>query len=119
MSEPAASPARESEWTLGWRIVLGCALASGTGIVLLYFTFNMFVLPLAEELKVSRGEIGAIQALIVTGALGSIVIGRMADLWGFRTTYLASAVTTVATMLAAARFGQSVTHLAVSVAVFG
>lgn len=119
MSEPAISPARESEWTLGWRIVLGCALASGTGIVLLYFTFNMFVLPLAEELKVSRGEIGAIQALIVTGALGSIVIGRLADLWGFRITYLASAVTTVATMLAAARFGQSVTHLAISVAVLG
>lgn len=116
---PDPAMAGTSEWALGWRIVLGCALASGTGIVLLYFTFNMFVLPLAEELKVSRGEIGSIQALIVTGALGSIVIGRAADLWGFRATYLACAAATAATMVLAARFGQSVTHLAISIAVLG
>ena len=78
--KPSAAPAAgESEWTRGWRIVLGCAIASGTGIVLLFFTFNMMVLPLAAELGVSRGEIGSIQALVVTGALGSIVIGRAAD----------------------------------------
>lgn len=71
MTEPqAALPAGESEWTIGWRIVLGCALGAGAGIVLLFFTFNMFVLPPSQELGVTRGEIGSIQALIVTGAGG-------------------------------------------------
>ena len=61
----------DNEWRDGWRIVLGCALASGSGIVLLFFTFNLFVLPLAAELGVTRGEIGTVQALIVTSALGA------------------------------------------------
>ena len=59
----APLPPEESEWTIGWRIVLGCALGAGAGIVLLFFTFNMFVLPLSQELGVTRGEIGSIQAL--------------------------------------------------------
>lgn len=119
MNPSAAPAAGESEWTRGWRIVLGCAIASGTGIVLLFFTFNMMVLPLAAELGVSRGEIGSIQALVVTGALGSIVIGRAADRWGFRATYLASAALTVATMLIVVRFGQTLTHIAIGVATLG
>lgn len=119
MNLSAAPAAGESEWTRGWRIVLGCAIASGTGIVLLFFTFNMMVLPLAAELGVSRGEIGSIQALVVTGALGSIVIGRAADRWGFRATYLASAALTVATMLIVVRFGQTLTHMAIGVATLG
>lgn len=119
MNPSAAPAAGESEWTRGWRIVLGCAIASGTGIVLLFFTFNMMVLPLAAELGVSRGEIGSIQALVVTGALGSIVIGRAADRWGFRATYLASAALTVATMLIVVRFGQTLIHMAIGVAALG
>ncbi|PKB19172.1 sugar phosphate permease [Novosphingobium kunmingense] len=113
------APAGESEWTRGWRIVLGCALASGTGIVLLFFTFNLMVLPLATELGVSRGEIGAIQALVVTGAIGSVVIGRVADIWGFRATYLACAAATVAAMLIIARYGETLAHMAIGVAVLG
>lgn len=118
-AQAGAPPAGTGEWTRGWRIVLGCAVASGTGIVLLFFTFNMMVLPMAAELGVSRGDIGSIQALIVTGALGSIVIGRAADLWGFRATYLVSAALTVASMLVIARFGQTLGHMAIGVAVLG
>ena len=43
MTETLAALREESEWTIGWRIVVGCALAAGAGIVLLFFTFNMFV----------------------------------------------------------------------------
>ncbi len=64
----------DSEWTEGWRIELACGLASATGIVLLFFSFNLFVLPIAKDLGVTRGTVGSIQALVVAGALGSPVI---------------------------------------------
>ena len=119
MSQIPAALAEESEWTLGWRIVLGCALGAGAGIVLLFFTFNMFVLPLASELGVSRGEIGSIQALIVTGALGAIVIGRAADIWGFKPVYLACAAIVIAGQVLSAMFGTTLTHMAITIAVLG
>lgn len=109
----------ESEWTVGWRIVLGCALASGSGIGLLFFTFNMFVLPLAHELGVSRGEVGQIQALVVTGALGAPLIGRAADIWGFKPVYLLCTAAVVAGEVLSAMFGTTLTHLAISTAMLG
>ena len=119
MTETSASLDEENEWKIGWRIVLGCALGAGAGIVLLFFTFNMFVLPLASELEVSRGEIGSIQALIVTGALGAIVIGRAADIWGFKPVYLACATIVVAGQVLSAMFGTTLTHMAITIAVLG
>lgn len=109
----------EDEWRDGWRIVLGCALASGSGIVLLFFTFNMFVLPLAAELGVTRGEIGTIQALIVTGALGAPIIGRAADIWGFKAVYLACTGLLVTGEVIAALFASTLAHMAISIAVLG
>ena len=35
MTAPAAAP--PGEWTGGWRIVLACAVANGTGISLLFY----------------------------------------------------------------------------------
>jgi predicted MFS family arabinose efflux permease len=119
MSDSATPARQESEWTVGWRIVLGCALASGTGIVLLFFTFNMLVLPLADELKVSRGEIGAIQALIVTAALGAPIMGRAADIWGFKPVYLGCAGLVAIVETIAALYATTLVHLAISVAVLG
>lgn len=114
------NPAADAnEWSLGWRIVLGCALASGSGIVLLFFTFNMFVLPLAQELDVSRGAVGKVQALIVTGALGAPLIGRAADIWGFKPVYLLCTAVVVAGQVISALFGTTLTHLAISIAVLG
>ena len=119
MSESQALLQAESEWTRGWRIVLGCALASGSGIVLLFFTFNLFVLPLAAELGVTRGEIGTIQALIVTGALGAPIIGRAADIWGFKAVYLACTGLLVAGEIIAAQFASTLMHMAITIAMLG
>jgi MFS family permease len=119
MSEAAALLHEESEWTIGWRIVLGCALGAGAGVVLLFFTFNMFVLPLAQELGVTRGEIGSVQALIVTGALGSIVIGRAADIWGFKPIYLSCAVILITGQILSVMFATTLTHMAISIGVLG
>lgn len=115
MSEPVP----DSEWRQGWRIVLGCALAAGTGIVLLFFTFNLFVLPMADELKVTRGELGAIQALIVTAAPASVLIGRAADLYGFKPVYLVCAATAAAVEVVVASFGETLLHLGLGVALLG
>lgn len=85
-----------SEWRRGWRIVLGCAIGSGMGAVLLFFTFSLFVLPITREFGVTRGEIATIQSLIVAGALGSPLIGRATDRLGFRAVFLASMVAVIA-----------------------
>ena len=119
MSETLVAPREESEWTVGWRIVLGCALGAGAGIVLLFFTFNMFVLPMAQELGVTRGEISSIQALIVTGALGAVVIGRAVDRFGFKPVYLTCALIVILGQILSVSFGSTLTHLAISVAVLG
>ncbi|MFM6950283.1 MAG: MFS transporter, partial [Novosphingobium sp.] len=115
----APLPPAESEWTIGWRIVLGCALGAGAGIVLLFFTFNMFVLPLSQELGVSRGEISSIQALIVTGALGAVVIGSAVDRFGFKPIYLGSAVIVIAGMAISVLFASTLLHMAITIAVLG
>jgi OFA family oxalate/formate antiporter-like MFS transporter len=119
MTETLAPLHEESEWIIGWRIVLGCALGAGAGIVLLFFTFNMFVLPLSQELGVTRGDIGSIQALIVTGALGAIVIGRAVDRLGFKPVYLACASIVILGQVASVLFASTLTHMAISIAVLG
>lgn len=115
----APLPPAESEWTIGWRIVLGCALAAGAGIVLLFFTFNMFVLPLSQELGVTRGEIGSIQALIVTGALGAVVTGSAVDRFGFKPVYLGSALIVIAGLAISVLFASTLLHMAINIAVLG
>ena len=82
----------ENEWRQGWRIALACAIANGTGISLVFYVFSMFLLPMAAELNMSRSETSLIQALVVTAALGAPVIGRLTDLWGFRTVYVLCAL---------------------------
>lgn len=119
MSQSAAPARQESEWTVGWRIVLGCALASATGIVLLFFTFNLFILPMIAELNVTRGELGSVQALIVTAALGAPVIGAAADRFGFKPVYLACAAIVVVGEVALAAFGDSLVHMAIGIAILG
>lgn len=87
MSEPLAS-----EWRQGWRIVLACAIANGTGISLVFYVFSMFLIPMSAEMGMTRSETSLIQALVVTAALGAPIIGRLTDLWGFRTVYLTCAL---------------------------
>ncbi len=85
MQHPATD---ENEWEVGWRIVLACAVANGTGIALLFYTFSMFLIPMTTDLGIARGDAGLIQSLIVTAVLGAPVIGRLTDLFGFRTVYV-------------------------------
>ena len=61
-----AWPALTGEFRDGWRILLGAALAAGTGVGMVFLNFSMFVLPLSQELGVSRGDLGSVQALIAS-----------------------------------------------------
>ena len=112
-------PAARGEWREGWRIVLGCALASATGVALLFFTFSLFLLPLAAELNVTRGQLGIVQALIITAALGSPVIGRMTDIYGFRPVYFACTLIVATIQVTTALLGSTIWHMAISIALTG
>ncbi len=108
-----------SEWRRGWRTVLGCAVGSGVGAVLLFFTFSLFVLPIAKEFHVTRGEIATIQSLVVAGALGAPLIGRATDMLGFRTVFLFSTVAVVALECAVAFLVNDARGLAVCIFLIG
>jgi len=109
----------DSEWRVGWRIVLGCALASGTGVALMFFTFSLFLLPIADELNATRGELSLIQALVVTAALGSPIIGRMTDIYGFKVVFYACTAIVAVTQVLLAIFADGVLGLAFGVAMVG
>ncbi len=114
-----AAPPEPSEWTEGWRIVLACALASGTGIVLLFFSFSLFVLPMAKELGVTRGTIGSIQSLVISGALGAPVIGWLADRYGFRPVFTVCTVLVAAIELIMVQFVTTLTGLGIGIFLLG
>jgi MFS family permease len=115
--EPA--PPEPSEWRDGWRIILACALASGTGVVLLFFSFSLFLLPIMAELKVTRGEFGVVQAMVIAGALGAPVIGWLTDRHGFRAIYVATGLIVIALELYMAFVVDSMVSLAVCVGLLG
>lgn len=104
---------------MGWRIVAACALANGTGISLLFLTFNMFVLPMAQDLRLSRSETGLVQSLIVTAALGAPLIGRLADRYGFGLIFAACTVLLAGIELAQAFWVGTGAQMAVTVALAG
>ena len=78
----------ENEWAVGWRIVLACAVANGTGIALLFYCFSLFLIPMSTDLGLTRADTGIVQSLIITAVLGAPVIGRLTDLFGFRPVYV-------------------------------
>lgn len=120
-SRPADDKARlfVGEWREGWRIVLGCALASATGVALLFFTFSLFLLPIADELGATRGELSLIQALVVTAALGSPVIGRLTDIYGFKAVFYGCTAIVAATEIAVALWVDAIPGIAASIALIG
>ena len=69
----------DNEWRLGWRIAGASALANATGISLLFYTFNMFLLPMSIDLGLTRGQTGTVQALVIMAAL-SVFMMRIAGL---------------------------------------
>lgn len=117
MSPGADARGGASEWTVGWRIVLACAVANGTGVSLLFYVFSMFLLPMSAELGISRTEAGIIQALVVTAAFGAPLIGRLTDTLGFRPVYVATTMVLGLTGIAQGTLIDSALWLGASVAV--
>lgn len=85
----------------------------------MFLSFSIFILPLTEELKVSRGELSSIQALIVTAALGSPLIGWLTDLYGIKRVYVVSAFLVAAINTLAALFASSLMHMGLTIASVG
>lgn len=111
--------APDSEWRVGWRIVASMAIANGTGISLLFFTFSMFLIPIAQELNLSRGEIGLVQALIITAAIGAPLLGRITDKLGFRPVFIFATLALGAIEVGQSRLVDDLPSLALSVALAG
>lgn len=114
-----ALPALTGEFRDGWRILLGAALAAGTGVGMVFLNFSMFVLPLSQELGVSRGDLGSVQALIVTAALGAPIMGRAADLFGVRSVFVTCTLLVACVHILAATYASSLLHMAMSIAATG
>lgn len=108
-----------SEWTQGWRIVGSMGIANATGISLMFYTFSMFLIPIADELKLSRGEIGLVQALIITAAVGAPVLGRMADTLGFRKVFVGATLSLAAIQMFLAIAVDNLAGLALGIALSG
>ena len=113
---PSAEP---SEWSTGWRIVAASGLANATGVSLLFYTFNLFVLPMARDLHLTRGQSGIIQSMIITAALGAPLIGRLADRQGFHRLFLACTLIMAAIELALWRWADGFAAMALGTAMIG
>ena len=111
--------AARMEWKRGWPVVLGVALASGFGLPLFYFTFNLFIPGMTDEFGTSRGTMSNVQALIVAGALAAPLIGRVLDRRGFRFVFLLSALSIIGTYIGLGLWASSIWHFAAATFVIG
>ncbi len=111
--------APKSEWREGWKIVLATSLASATGVVLMFFTFSLFQLPIMAETGMTRGEFGTIQSLVITGALSAAPIGWTADRFGFRATFIGCTLMCVLAQLALAFWADSWAEMALCIGTIG
>ncbi|MEQ1497264.1 MAG: MFS transporter [Novosphingobium sp.] len=109
----------QSEWKAGWRIVAASAIANATGISLFFYTFNMFLLPMAADFGLSRGQAGAVQSLVILAALGAPLIGWLADRLGFRVVFLACSLLLGAMEISLARWGTGFMAMALATAGIG
>lgn len=112
-------PALPGEFRDGWKIIVGCSVGIATGVALLYLSFSIFVVPLTRDLQVSRGDLGVVQALIITAAFGSPLIGWLTDMFGVRRVYVAAALSVALAHLAAALFASNLVHMGLTIAFVG
>ena len=103
----------------GWRIILGCSIGVASGVAILFLSFSIFIMPLTEELNVTRGDLGNVQALIITAAIGSPLIGWFADIYGIKRVYVACSLLVAAIQVAAALFASTLFHLGLTIAAVG
>lgn len=85
VGEPA-----QAEWRRGWPVVLGAALAGGTGGALFFYISSLFITGLSTEFGWTRGEIATVYAIAGLGALASPAVGWLVDRYGFKPVALAS-----------------------------
>ena len=76
-----------TEWKRGWPVVLGAALAAGTGVNLLYNISSIFLPQLQKETGWSLGQFSQISALVGLGSLAAPAAGWAMDRFGFRKVY--------------------------------
>ena len=76
-----------TEWQRGWRVVLGAALAAGTGVNLLYNVSSIFLPQLQKETGWTLGQFSQITALVGLGSLAAPAVGWAMDRFGFRRIY--------------------------------
>jgi predicted MFS family arabinose efflux permease len=79
----------------------------------------MFLIPLSAELKLTRGEIGLVQATIITAAIGAPLLGRLTDRVNLRLVFTLATLALTAIELAMARYVSSMATLVVAVAFAG
>ncbi|MFQ5904126.1 MAG: MFS transporter [Candidatus Binatia bacterium] len=78
-----AAPQRKIYY--GWWIVLGALLGVQLGSVAIYFTFGVFLKPIAETFLLSRGEVAfAVSLKSVGSILSAPMIGWLIDRYGVR-----------------------------------
>ncbi len=109
----------DNEWREGWKIVLATSLASATGVVLMFFTFSLFQLPIMAETGMTRGEFGTLQSLVVMGALGATPVGWAADRYGFRTAFIGCTLVCALAQFAMAFWADSWIEMALCIGVIG
>ncbi|MFM5885658.1 MAG: MFS transporter [Novosphingobium sp.] len=109
----------DSEWRLGWRIAAACAVANGTGVALMFFMFSLFLLPISQELGMTRSQGGLVQSLIVTAALGAPLLGYLADRVGFRTIFVGCTLFVGLVEVIVAKGVHSIFGLALCIAAIG
>ena len=118
MSQPGQA-VRSGEWQTGWRIVAAGALANATGISLLFYTYNLLVLPMAADLHLTRAQASAVQSAIIAAALGAPAIGWLADRFGFHRMFLVCTLLMAATELALWRWADGFAALALGTMIIG
>jgi predicted MFS family arabinose efflux permease len=117
-TQSAAEPG-DAEWRTGWRIVAASALANATGISLLFYTFSLFVLPMAADLHMTRAQSGIVQSMIICAALGAPIIGWLADRQGFHRLFLICTLAMAAIELALWRWADGFASVALGTALIG
>lgn len=95
-----SAPEPQGEWAEGWRIVAATGIGNATGISLLFYTYTLFVLPMAHDLHLSRAQGGQIQSALVAAAIGAPVLGRLCDRVSFHKLFLGCTLAMVAVELA-------------------
>lgn len=75
------------EWKRGWPVILGAALAAGTGVNLLYTISSIFLPQLQKETGWTLGQFSQISALVGLGSLAAPAAGWAMDRFGFRRVY--------------------------------